>query len=352
VQFKAVGADKKMENEMRRDYLTDRWVILAPRRAKRPSDFAVKRSRAEPKVCAFCSGNENLTPPAKLLYVRKGNQILRFKDLGRRRRSDWAVRCIPNMFPAVSRMRTSAQGPSHSHFIKRPAAGVHEIIIESPNHDDHPHQASEGQVELWLTAAIERIRELGRSKDVASIILFRNHGREAGASIAHAHSQIITTPIVPSRIKEEYQGMKRFEAQTSNCALCQIRRLEGRGPRRIANLSAFTVFAPWASIFPFEFWVVPKRHSTSILTLSQNEIRNLAEAIQSSFKALAKTLLDPPYNAVFHLGPTRFRDSTYHWHMEVYPKVSTLAGFELGSGMYINTMKPETAAKALAQNLH
>jgi len=245
-----------MENEIRRDYLTDRWVIFAPRRAKRPSDFAVKRSKAEQKICVFCTGNENLTPPAKLLFVRLGDKILRFKDVGRRRRSDWAVRCIPNMFPAVSRTKVRGMGRSRSQLIKRPATGIHEIIIESPRHDDHPHQASEGQVELWLNAAIERIRELNKYKDVASVILFRNHGREAGASIVHAHSQIITTPIIPTRIKEEYQAMKRFETETGNCALCQIRRLEARGPRRITDLSGFTIFAPWASAFPFEFWLV------------------------------------------------------------------------------------------------
>jgi UDPglucose--hexose-1-phosphate uridylyltransferase len=336
-----------MENEIRRDYLTGRWVILAPRRSKRPSDFAVKRVHAEPKTCAFCRGNENLTPPANLLFIPQPSGVIRTADKGRRRRADWVVRCIPNLYPAVSalgsRLKRSVQFP----LLRQAAFGFHEIIIESPRHDDHPHRAGQTQTEFWLNAAIDRVRDLSDRKGVESIVLFRNHGKEAGASIAHAHSQIITAPIVPTRLGEEYEALKHFRRMTGNCALCRVRVQEAKGPRRVLSSHDYDVIGPWASVFPFEFWIIPKRHSPSIVGLSQKEVGELAKVFRLSFEALAGLLSDPPYNLAFHLAPTRARDDIFHWHIEVYPKLAVWAGFELGSGMYINTMKPETAAQAL-----
>jgi len=340
----------KRLSEIRKDYLANRWVILAPERAKRPSDFAVSRVKAKPRVCSFCPGRENLTPPAKLLYVLRRSKIMKLSDRGGRRRSDWRVRCIPNLYPALSlpiyRSATKTQG--RFPYIGERPTGVHEIIIESPRHDDHPHRASESQIELWLRAAIDRMGELGHLESTQSMALFRNHGREAGASVTHAHSQIITTPVIPARIEQEQQTMKKFHDESGCCALCQIRSTESRSDRKILSTEAFSVFAPWASIFPFEFWIVPKRHSNSPLDLSRDEARDLAKTIRLSFGALANILADPPYNSIFHLATSRFSDGVFHWHIEVYPKVSVHAGFELGTGMYVNTLKPEAAAQVLA----
>jgi UDPglucose--hexose-1-phosphate uridylyltransferase len=231
--------------------------------------------------------------------------------------------------------------------MSRRAIGAHLIIIESPRHDDHPHHASQKQIELWLRAAIDLVNKLERTKYAKFVALFRNHGREAGASIAHAHSQIITNPIIPTRIGQEHRAMKKFHNEEGGCALCRVRAAEARSERKILDLKNFTVFAPWASIFPFEFWIVPKRHSPRIVGLSHDEIRDLAATIQLSFRALAKAVSDPPYNAIFHQSPSKSHDGAFHWHVEVYPKLSIHAGFELGTGTYINTLKPETAAAAL-----
>jgi UDPglucose--hexose-1-phosphate uridylyltransferase len=191
------------------------------------------------------------------------------------------------------------------------------------------------------------VNELERTEPSKTVALFRNHQREAGASIAHAHSQIITTPIIPALIDQERRAMRRFQSEEGSCALCRIRATEAKSERKILDLKHFTVFAPWASIFPFEFWIVPKRHSPKIFNLSGDEIKDLSATIKLSFQALAKAVSDPPYNAIFHQSPSRSHDETFHWHIEVYPKLSIHAGFELGMGTYINSLKPEVAARAL-----
>jgi UDPglucose--hexose-1-phosphate uridylyltransferase len=351
VHLKPYEARRIMENEIRRDYLTKRWVIFAPRRSKRPSDFAVKRVYGESKACAFCRGNENLTPPANLLFIPHPGGVIRTFDKGHRRRSDWLVRCIPNLYPAVNTLASRTKRSDQFPFMRRTAFGFHEIIIESPRHDDHPHRASQSQTKLWLDAAIDRVSDLSNREGVESIVLFRNHGKEAGASIAHAHSQIITTPVVPTRLEEEFEALKRFRRMTGNCALCKVRAHEAKSPRRVLSLYDYDVMTPWASVFPFEFWIIPKRHSSSIIGLSAREVEELAKALRLSLKALAGLLSDPPYNLAFHLAPTRAHDGVFHWHVEVYPKLAVWAGFELGSGMYINTMKPETAARALRKEI-
>ncbi len=340
------GWSKPVKNELRKHYLLDRWVVYAPGRAKRPADFVVSRSKAESKICSFCPGNENLTPPAKLLYVLEENKILKLRDVGEKRRSDWTVRCIPNLYPAFESTGTAKVGREQGHFpyIKSKAVGVHEIIIESLDHDGHPHLADARQIALWLQAGSDRVGEL--KANWANVVLFRNHGREAGASIAHAHSQIIATPLVPSRIDDERKAMRKFHDETGHCAMCNISSLEAKTERCILNGGNFTVITPWASIFPFEFWIIPRRHSGTVVDLTLDEVEDLARTIKTSFRALANLLTDPPYNVIFHMAPSRSH-SSFHWHIEVYPKLSVHAGFELGTDMYINTQTPESSAEAL-----
>ena len=340
------GWSKLVKSELRRDYLLDRWVVLAPGRARRPEDFVISRSKAEAKVCSFCPGNENLTPPAKLLYLMEENKIQTSRDMGRKRRSDWRVRCIPNLYPAFKSLGFTGQRKEKGKFpyVKSKPEGVHEIIIESPDHSGHPHLADESQIALWLRAAIERVCDLNATW--ANVALFRNHGREAGASIAHAHSQIIATSLVPSRIDLERKAMHRFHEETGSCALCKIRSAEAKTKRCITNGEDFTVIAPWASIFPFEFWIIPRRHLGTFMPLTADEVKHLARTIKISFRALANLLSDPPYNMIFHSAPSKSHEN-FHWHIEVYPKLSVHAGFELGTGMYINTQTPESSAEAL-----
>ncbi|HXX72732.1 MAG TPA: DUF4921 family protein, partial [Candidatus Acidoferrales bacterium] len=342
-----------MVNELRRDYLLDRWVIIAPARAKRPSDYSVPRtSTNQPKACVFCPGNEAMTPPASLLLVRGNGGIVKLRDGSGPRRSDWLVRCVPNLFPAVSQPNGGLRPPHGSFpYVSRRAIGTHEIVIESPAHDDHPHRASEMQIRLWLEAVMDRAVQLSQQPGISAISIFRNHGREAGASIAHAHTQIIATEFVPNTLRDEALAMKRYHQKSGGCALCRVRAKESKSERKILDTNDYSIIAPWASVYPCEFWIIPKRHSERITDLHDEEVACLAKSIHLSFGALANTISDPPYNAVFHTAPTKARDKTFHWHLEVYPKLSIHAGFELGSGVYVNTMSPEAAAPALQASL-
>jgi UDPglucose--hexose-1-phosphate uridylyltransferase len=267
--------------------------------------------------------------------------------VGQPRRSDWLVRCVNNIYPALNSTarRRSLTIKSHFPYLEREPVGVHEVIIESPRHQDHPHRAKPEQVRLWLEAAIDRMSQMSVDRRIASFALFRNYGREAGASLAHAHSQLIGTAFVPTQIEQEYQALKAFREKRSICALCQIATSEPRSERRILKTPDFVVIAPWASIFPFEFWIIPTKHKGRF---SRGDLGELSKVIWLSFGALADAVSDPPYNSIFHLAPSRSREEVFHWHLEVYPKLSIHAGFELGTGTYINTLKPEDAAKALA----
>jgi UDPglucose--hexose-1-phosphate uridylyltransferase len=288
-----------------------------------------------------------MTPPANLLYVREKGKIVKLRDAGRRRRSDWLIRCVRNLYPALSQTVGGSSREIGGRFphIDRKPLGVHEVIIESPRHEDHPHRTHPSQIQLWLEAAIDRMSELGADRRIASFALFRNYGREAGASLAHAHSQLIGTPLVPTRVSQEYEALKAFREKRGSCALCQIATSESKSERRILKTSDFVVIAPWASTFPFEFWIIPTKHSA---TFSLGDLKQLSRVIWLSFGALAEAVSDPPYNSIFHLAPTQSHGEVFHWHLEAYPKLSIHAGFELGTGTYINTLKPEDAAEALA----
>ena len=338
-------------NEMRKAYLSDYWVIYSPKRSARPTDFALSKSREKQRRCVFCSGNEALTPPATLLYISRGDTILKAKDDDGERRSDWAVRCVPNKYPIVGLVGYRSERFNNFPLRRRSGVGFHEVVIESPQHDDHPHRASRKQIELWLNAANDRVRYFAKHKEVASVVMFRNYGKDAGASIAHAHSQIITTPIIPKRIRQEHAAFKLSRKTSGDCALCHVRLREIKSPRRILATPNFSIIAPWASVFPFEFWIIPKIHRVSPVELTDHEVEELADVLQISLTALASLLSDPPYNLVFHMGPAKTHDKLYHWHIKVYPKLSTQAGFELGSGMYINTVMPEVAAEVLRREI-
>ena len=182
--------------------------------------------------------------------------------------------------------------------------------------------------------------------------IFRNHGQQAGASLSHAHSQIIATPFVPTLIQQEMDASKAFYEEKGKCVFCDIIEKESKSPRLIHENTDFVVFAPYASINPMEFWIVPKKHAANILNLDDAEVSALAKALKSSLKALKDLVNDPPYNYGFHLAVNKDAQNYYHWHLEVYPKLSIWAGFELSTGTYINTVPPETAAEGLRKVLN
>jgi UDPglucose--hexose-1-phosphate uridylyltransferase len=331
-------------NEIRKDYLIDRWTVIATGRKKRPVDF--KRAPEEKKtsgVCALEPGNEDMTPPAVLVYVRSDGGIKRDQDKDGIRHKDWLVRCVPNLFPAFTPPQTSETDVAQEFFLRNRATGHHEVLVESPVHDEHPASARISQLIHVTNASRDRLRELSQKKYVKYVSIFRNHGLEAGASLSHAHTQIIATPIIPRTIEEELKTSEQFLRKNGKCAFCEILKKEENQSRFIWKNEHFVVFAPWGSVHPFEFWIFPRKHQRSLLDLSQTEVESLAKTVRICFGALKSLLNDPPYNYGFH-QLCADRCEHYHWHLEVYPKLSIWAGFEKSTGMYINVVSPEDAA--------
>ena len=333
-------------NELRKDYLLDRWVVIATERSRRPTDLS-KPNQEAPKtaVCPLCVGNENMTPPAIMLYQKENGEIKRSRDLlSGERHKNWLVRVSPPKQPEDEKQIIKNESLWN-------AIGQHEVIVESPNHDEDPADAELPQLELVINAYIDRLKELSVKPYVKYVSIFRNYGLEAGASLSHAHSQVIATPMVPTTVQEEQKASKAFYVEHGKCIFCDIIERETNGPRLISEDNDFMVFAPYASINPMEFWILPKKHAPNILNLTVSEVSAFAKPLKSTLKALKDLVNDPPYNYGLHLALTPESKDSYHWHLEVYPKLSTWAGFEKSAGVYINTVTPETAAESFRKAL-
>ncbi len=335
-----------MLNDFRKDYILDRWVVIATERQRRPVDFiretATKR-RAEGDLCPFCPGNEEKTPPATLVYLQSEEGIVKEKDTNGHRHRKWLIRCVPNLYPAFSPPEKDdlwEQGK---------AVGYHEVLIESPNHNEHPAEARIPQLTHVINGYIDRLKAFSSTPFVKYVSIFRNHGSEAGASLSHAHSQIIATPIVPTVLTEELSSSMEFHQKHGECVFCEIVGKESKGPRMIWENPEYLAFAPWAAIHPFEFWIIPKTHQASLSNLQQKNVESLAHALKTCLGALRKLLNDPPYNFAFHITPHENTHEPYHWHLEVYPKLTIWAGFEKSTGIHINTMSPERAAEQMKE---
>jgi UDPglucose--hexose-1-phosphate uridylyltransferase len=341
-------------NELRKDYLLNRWVVIATERGRRPTDFAKQKTEnAMSAACPMCVGNESMTPPAVMLYLKDDNELRVAQDppVGERPKN-WLVRVVPNLFPAFTPPKQSQD--TEQIFASESlgnAIGHHEVIIESPIHDEGPADAQLPQLELLIHAYIDRLREISSKPYVKHVSIFRNYGQQAGASLSHAHSQLIATPMVPPMIQEETDASEKFYAEHGRCIFCDIIEQEAKGPRLIYDNADLMVFAPYASINPVEFWIVPKKHAPNILDLSDGEVAAFAKTLNASLKALKELVNDPPYNYGFHLALSKDAEPYYHWHLEVQPKLSIWAGFEIATGIHINTVTPETAAKSLRETI-
>jgi UDPglucose--hexose-1-phosphate uridylyltransferase len=343
-------------NELRRDYLLDRWVVIATQRARRPIDFTKKQEQPpqtqNTATCPMCPGNEHMTPPAILIYQKSGKGIKKTKDQNGKRTKNWQIRVIPNLYPAF----TPPNQKITQKQIKKTndlalAIGHHEVIVESTNHNEHPADAKLPQLTLVIDAYIDRLRKLSQKPYVKYVCIFRNHGLEAGASLSHAHSQVIATPFIPKTVQEEMKTSKKYHTKNKTCIFCDIIEKEHKSPRHILENKHFSAFAPYASINPLEFWILPKKHQTTILDMTGTEVKTFAETLKTCLNALKKLVNDPPYNYGLHLATNKNVAKHYHWHLEVYPKLATWAGFEKSTGVYINTVTPETTAESLRKTI-
>jgi UDPglucose--hexose-1-phosphate uridylyltransferase len=340
-------------NELRKDYLLNRWVVIATERGRRPTDFAAKeRQKVKQAVCPMCPGHEDMTPPATLVYLQSGNRIEKTADESCTRIKNWLVRTIPNLFPAFSPPKEMINLNKIMKSDNLAAAiGHHEVVVESPNHDEHPAEARIPQLTLVVKAYVDRLRELSTKPYVKYVSIFRNHGIEAGASLSHAHSQLISTPFIPTEIAEEQAASQIYWKKNHECPYCNILDKETDGPRLILNNQKYVAFAPYASVNPMEFWIIPKKHAPTILNFTQNDMQTLAETMHSCLEALSRLTNDPPYNYGFHISLDNKAKEYFHWHLEVYPNLAIWAGFEKSTRMYINTITPEIAAENMRKTI-
>ncbi len=327
--------------ELRKDPIYGRWVIISTERSRRPSDFAPEERRSIGGFCPLCEGNEDRTPP----------EVLAFRDNGTPPNSPgWSLRVVPNKFPAL-RIEGELDREGDGIYDKMNGIGAHEVVIETPRHSETLATLPLKSVENVLWAYRERIVDLRRDPRLRYVLVFKNYGSAAGASLEHSHSQIIALPIVPTRVREEIEGSKNYFLYKDRCVFCDMIRQEIQQRRRVIfENSHFVSIAPFASRFPFETWILPKIHQPSYELERGSLYAQAAEALSDTLRRLKQVLDDPPYNYIIHTSsfPEQDRDY-YHWHIEIMPKLTKVAGFEWGTGFYINPTPPEEAADYLRE---
>ena len=327
--------------ELRKDPITGRWVVIATDRARRPSDFV--RQPVPPPVarfCPFCYGNEQKTPP----------EVLAFRPGGAANQPGWSVRVVPNKFPVLG-IEGSLNRQGEGMYDKMSGIGANEVIIETPDHMVTLSDMPEQQIAEVLKAFKDRVNDLKRDRRFRYIILFRNYGEAAGASLEHPHSQLIALPVIPSVVKEEVDASREFHEAKERCIFCDIVHEESSaGTRLISETDRFAVLAPYAPRFPFETWILPKQHASHYEDSDPALLDNLAWVLRSTMRKIDKVLERPAYNFIVHSAPVQEAPlAYYHWHIEIIPKLTKVAGFEWGTGFYINPTPPEEAARYLRE---
>lgn len=326
--------------ELRKDPVTGRWIIIATERRRRPNDFHVERPATLGREhCPFCPGHEDLTPPEICAYRPNGSA---------RDTPGWDLRVVPNKFPAL-KVEGGLDREGDGLYDRMNGIGAHEVIIDTPDHDGQLATMSEGAIERILCAYRDRILDLKQDRRFRYILAFKNHGAAAGATLEHAHSQLIALPIVPDFVREEVDGARRHFAEKERCVFCDILRQELMDGRRVIQENAdIVVVAPYAPRLPFETWLLPRRHAARFEDAARHEMESLARMLKAMLGRIDRALESPPYNLIVHTAP--FADDTrdcFHWHVELMPKLTKVAGFEWGTGFYINPTSPEEAAKVL-----
>lgn len=334
--------------QLRKNPVTREWVIIAAERAKRPSDFS--HDEEDPGVrpawvegCPFCPGSETLTPPAVLTY-RNGEDDANANGGG------WWVRAVPNKYPALA-IEGGLDKVGVGMYDQMNGVGAHEVIIECPQHNLTIETMSHEQVVDVIWAYRDRYVDLKRDQRFEYIMFFRNHGKRAGASLEHPHSQLVATPMVPIQVLHEMEGCQRYYEFRDRCAYCDMIRQElDDGVRMLAENDHFVAFEPFASKYPYETWILPKRHAAAFVSMTAAEVECLAAMLRDVLGKLSRCLASPPYNYTVFTAPCKLDDSTsmtHHWHVKIMPRLSIAAGFEMGTGIYINVAAPEDAAAYL-----
>jgi len=339
---KTVAKKINTNSELRQDIVTGDWVVIATGRAKRPEDFAnieysIHKLDSDTENCLFCDPVKSGQEKDTLIYSR---------DDG-----DWTLRVFPNKYPAFSRGRVPkslSEGP----YFGMTGTGYHEIIV-TRDHFNHLPDLTDIEVAEVLDAFQDRYLDLMNRKSVNYITIFHNYGKEAGASIAHPHSQLIAIPVISPYIRQELKGAELYYRSNKKCAYCMMAEYESKKRTRIVfENEKFIAHCPFSSRSAFEIWVMPKKHNPYFERITNEDKLELGEALKNALLAIKRTANNPPYNFYIHTSPCDGKDYPhYHWHIEILPHTSTWAGFELETGIEISMIEPEKAAKALRDSL-
>ncbi len=327
-------------SELRQNPATHEWVIIAAERAKRPEDFlpsdesAVRPVNHSPS-CPFCPGNERMTPP----------EISSNLDAG----GKWTLRVVPNKFAALSPEGNAEREKDNDFFRSMAGLGKHEVIIETPDHWKSLGKASDSKALEIVRAYHERFLALSSDRRFKLVKIFRNSGARAGTSLAHPHSQIVATPVVPLHIRHRIEAATRYYDDHGHCVFCRMIEMEIREKARvIEEKDGFLAISPFAARVPFEIWIIPLKHRSTFGELSKTGQRGLAKVLNRVLARMIERLGDPAYNLIVRTAPSGEEgEEYYHWHLQIIPRLTTSAGFELATGVYINTVLPEDAANYL-----
>ncbi|MEM5793438.1 MAG: galactose-1-phosphate uridylyltransferase [Candidatus Aenigmatarchaeota archaeon] len=327
-------------NEMRKDYLLNRWVIISEKRGSRP--IPEKRERVEEpefdRNCVFCPGNEDMCPPG---IIEKPSS------------KNWKIRVIENKYPAVDKSEEFTE--DYQKFMNRKRAyGTHYLIIDTPKHNLHPGFYTMDEWKMWFQVVKDIFNREYMDDGIEYIMVFKNHGVEAGASKPHPHTQVVSLPVVPMRIEEEMNAAGDYYRFEGKCVFCEVIKSESLSKERVVFEDEYSIaFCPFAPLWPFEVWIFPKEHVPSVQMSKESE-EGLLNVLRIVLKTYYKVLDNPPFNFYLHTAYLRMKDHVpqkYHLHIEIAPRLEKDAGFEMGSGINITTVSPETSAKILRENL-
>jgi UDPglucose--hexose-1-phosphate uridylyltransferase len=326
--------------ELRKDPILGRWIIISTERGKRPTDFIIEKPAVKGGFCPLCPGNENTTPP----------EVLRYGNSQSPNSPGWTLRVVPNKYPALV-IEGELGKVGEGLYDKMNGIGAHEVIIETPNHEESFTDLSVDRMVQVFNSYRDRILDLEHDPRFHYVMVFKNHGRAAGASLEHSHSQIVALPILPRMIVSELEGSLSYYRYKERCIFCDIVRQELNEEKRVVcQNDEFITIAPYAPRSPFEMWVLPKKHASSYIEMEDQSMHSLTNIFSESMRRLEKCIPGVPYNFVLHTAPLRTKPlDHFHWHFEIMPKLTSVAGFEWGSGFYINPVPPEEAAKYLRE---
>ncbi|MBN2347011.1 MAG: DUF4931 domain-containing protein [Candidatus Aminicenantes bacterium] len=327
--------------ELRKDPITGTWVIISEERKKRPKyyEIVVNKDISIPENCPFCPGNEGMTPP-ETHALRSGHSPANGPG--------WELRAVPNKFPAL-RVEGTLRKSGEGLYDKISGIGAHEVIIETPEHRKTWFDNDAAMIRNTLLAAKSRIIDLKKDTRFKYIMVFKNFGPTAGATLSHSHSQLIALPVVPLRVQEEIEGARAHFERKERCIFCDIIQYENEAERRLlAENEHVIVLAPYAPRFSFELAAYPKRHESAFENISDPELDGLSAILAETLGQVGRLLSRPDFNLIIHNAPCQNSVADfYHWHIEFMPVLARVAGFEWGTGFYINPISPEESVQSL-----